>query len=108
MKQLPIELKRFKIKPFLNFDDKIKLYLAIPINQNNVFRNKTEFYNYWSSLIETRDFITNQNLLNYTRKTNLHSFLTNTEKWKLLELSAKNLNNVLFEFLFFVNSIVDL
>ena len=99
-KKLPKDVRLNLIKPFLNTDDKIKLFLVVPNKQNNIFKNRTELFRYWLEINESKDLLKNMNMINYVKLTNIQTELTSKKLYTLLKESASNLNIELFIFLF--------
>ena len=99
-KQLPEEIKTWPIKQYLDYDEKIKLYLAIPKKENNIFTDVFNFIDYWIYLIRSNDNIKNLNMMLYSKKINIDLALTNDQKLKILKESTQFLNFEVFKYLF--------
>ena len=96
-KNVPIEIRTEIIKPFLDLNAKIKLYLAVPIKENLVFKNSKEFVNYL--ITSPPDPNKTKNIIKYAKKTEIIKQLSHYYKLKILKISTKELNYELFLFL---------
>ena len=69
----------YLVDKFVNFNDHF-----------NIFKNNIELFEYWKDLINSKDFIKNQNMIKYAYKINTIYFLTNQQILNLLSISNEN------------------